>query len=180
MPHIGGKRPRSSGTQRITRLLVCLALGALATGLSSFLVPAATASPGETVAGTYTETVNVANVTVWYAGRNVIAEFTADVVLMGGFTGFGTSVGQQIFHPNGVLTVQAIVRCGCTVNDQIYHDSELVLSFTAIGDYLEPTKDGQFEVSGTGNLAHLHGHGTFHQGVLAGMYEAVIRFDSEK
>jgi len=187
MPHIGGKRPGSSGTQRTTtRLLVCLALGALATGLSSFLVPAATASPGTTVTGTYTETVD--DVTVRYAGENVIADFTATVRFIddftGSFAGVGTSVGTEIIHPTGELTVLAVILCACQVTGEVPDGKgELVLIFTATGLFNgapeKSIKDGEFAVSGTGDLANLHGHGTFHQSNFGGTYKADIHFDQE-
>jgi hypothetical protein len=98
-----------------------------------------------TVTGTYSETVD--DVTVRHADWNVIVEFTATVQFIGGFTGRGTSVGTQIIHPTGALTIQAIVLCTCTVDGEVV--GELVLRFTAIGLY-PVAKDGQFVMSGTG------------------------------
>jgi hypothetical protein len=154
-----------------------LVLGALAVGLSSFLVPGATASPGTTVTGTFAEEA-VEIVAYRLEDGNLIVDFTATVEFTGGFTGTGTSVGTQVVHPTGLLTVQAVILCTCTVDDAV---GGVVLRFTATGTasstFFPEAKDGQFEVSGTEGLANLHGHGTFQQSVLEGTYEADIHFD---
>ena len=185
MPHVGGKCPGSSGAQRTTtRLLVFFALGALAVGLSGVLVPCATASQAKTVIGTYTETLDPNNVTIRQEGDNIIVYFTATVVFVGGFTGTGTSIGTEIIHPTGELTVLAVILCACQVTGEVPDGKgELVLIFTATGLFNgapeKSIKDGEFAVSGTGDLANLHGHGTFHQSNFGGTYKADIHFDQE-
>jgi hypothetical protein len=152
--------------------VVCWALGALAAMPGSLLVPRAIASPGIIATGGYAEHID--SFTVRQAGGNFLVDFVATVAFTGAFAGAGTSEGTQVIHPTGALHVHAVIICTCTVEGEV---GELVLRFTAIGLFPLAAKDGQFEVSGTGGLAHLHGHGTFRQRGLGGTYEAYIHFD---
>jgi hypothetical protein len=152
--------------------LVFFALGALAAVTGGLFAPRAAASPGTIATGSYAESIDT--FTVRQAGGNFIVDFSATVQFTGDFAGTGTSEGTQVIHSTGALNVHAVIICTCTVDGEV---GVLVLRFNATGFFPLSAKEGQFEVSGTGGLANLHGHGTFRQNSLSGTYEAYIHFD---
>ncbi len=143
--------------------------------LLSALIPAVRASTPIPSSGSFTET-GMTILSVRSADGNTIIDESASLALTGTFTGTEAGVATLIVHPDGSGNFAAFITFTGTVNGV----SGTVV-FRTVGTF---TAAGSAEgidtiVSGTGNLANLHGQDTFQANVATGTgtYSGAIHFD---
>ena len=156
---------------------VCCFLILLA--LTVLIVTPATAyaSPPTEVNGTY-EFGNTTILEVRQAGGNTIIKDITEQCLYGDVTGTAIFARTFILHSNGMFNVHGICTVTVTEGDRIGTFTERVV---ATGDIITGTVQGTTVIlSGTGDLANIHGHGTI-TGVsnFAGTYSGKIHYDPD-
>jgi hypothetical protein len=106
---------------------------------------------------------------------NKISSITEQWVSYGGIMGSFTDEETSILHPDNTATFSGSSTCICTVAGK---SGTLMWSFTGTGT-ADGSYQGQFfDFHGTGDLAQLHGQGTF-QGQGSHMtYSTELYFDS--
>jgi len=155
---------------KATRALLVAATVAVA------LVVAGTASASPPIAfnGTFT---NLSSVTTSFrqADGNTFVSQIVSVVYAGDFAGRVTEQIDVVIHPDGSSNFKGADVCACTVAGR---SGTIVLPFSGTGD---PSGflSGRFSIGdGTGDLANLHGVGTFQSSTgVGGPFSGVYHFD---
>ncbi len=149
--------------------MLCLLL------LPMLLIPAVRASTLMPSSGSFT-TTGFTILSVRSADGNTFIEESATIALTGTFTGTEAGVATLIVHADGSGNFAAFITFTGTVNG-VSGTAVLrtVGTFTAAGSAVGIDTI----ISGTGNLANLHGHDTFQASLAtgAGTYSGVIHFD---
>ena len=108
-------------------------------------------------------------------GSNKISSITEQWVISGGIMGSFTVEETSILHPDKTATSSGSITCTCTVAGK---SGTLMWSFTDTGT-ADGSNQGQFfDFHGTGDLAKLHGQGTFHGQGSHGTYSTELSFDA--
>jgi hypothetical protein len=151
------------------------ALSVAATGAVALVVAGtASASPPIAFSGTFT---NLSSVTTSFrqADGNTFVGQIVSVVYAGDFAGPVTEQIDIVIHPDGSSKFKGVDVCACTVAGR---SGTIVLPFSGTGD---PSGflNGRFSVGdGTGDLATLHGVGTFQSSTgMGGPFSGVYHFD---
>jgi len=126
-----------------------------------------------TAKGTFT-ILSRTNISVRQDGQNKIYSYTQQEVDYGDITGLITVEETSIVHPDNTANFYGNSTCTCTVDGK---SGTLFYSYrgtsTANGSYQGQTFDGY----GTGDLAKLHGQGTFQGQGNHGTYTSELYFD---
>jgi type II secretory pathway pseudopilin PulG len=134
----------------------------------------ATATANFTAKGTFT-ILSRTNISVRQDGQNRIYSYTQQEVDYGDVTGSLTVEETSIVHPDNTANFSGTSTCTCTVAGK---SGTLIYSYTgtstANGSFQGQTFDGH----GTGDLAKLHGQGTFQGQGLHGTYSSELHFDA--
>lgn len=108
-------------------------------------------------------------------GSNKISSITEQWVIYGGIMGSFTDEETSILHPDKTATFSGRITCTCTV---VGKSGMLMWSFTGTGT-ADGSYQGQFfDFHGTGDLAKLHGQGTFQGQGSHGTYATELSFDA--
>jgi hypothetical protein len=91
-------------------------------------------------------------------GSNKISSITGQWVIYGGIMGSFTADETSILHPDNTTTSSGMITCSCTVAGK---SGTLMWSFTYTGAADGSYRGQFFDFHGTGDLAKLHGQGTF-------------------
>ena len=135
------------------------------------------ASPPTEGSGSY-EFGNTTILDVRQAGGTMIIKDITEQVLEGDVTGTAIFERTFILHSNGKFNVHGIVTATAIVGDR---SGTYTQRAVAKGDMTTGTVQGTTVfLSGTGDLANIHGHGTI-TGVsnVAGTYSGKIHFDPD-
>ena len=127
-----------------------------------------------TTNGTFTS-LNDTTTSVLQDGQNKIYGYTEHGVNNGDITGSYTDVSTETIHPDNTGNFSGNETCTCTVEGK---SGTLLFSFS--GTF---TADGSFQgqffnVQGTGDLANLHGQGTFQGKGKNGSYSGQLHYDA--
>jgi Protein of unknown function (DUF3224) len=149
----------------------------VATTVAVALVVAGTASASPPIAfsGTFT---NLGSVTTSFrqADGNTFVSQIVSVVYAGDFAGPVTEQIDLVIHPDGSSNFKGTDVCACTTVAGL--SGTIVLPFSGTGD---PSGflSGRFSIGdGTGDLANLHGVGTFQSSTgMGGPFSGVYHFD---
>jgi hypothetical protein len=108
-------------------------------------------------------------------GSNKISSITEQWVISGDITGSFTDEETAILHPDKTATSSGRATCTCTVAGK---SGTLMWSFTDTGT-ADGSYQGQFfDFQGTGDLARLHGQGTFLGQGSHATYSCELHFDT--
>jgi hypothetical protein len=108
-------------------------------------------------------------------GSNKISRITEQWVAYGGIMGSFTVEETSLLHPDHTATSSGRVTCTCTVAGK---SGTLMWSFTDMGT-ADGSYQGQFfNFYGTGDLAKLHGQGTFQGKGSHATYSTELYFDT--
>jgi len=151
-----------------------LAVGG-AVAAAAFVVPSpASASPSTAFNATFQNTSSVVTASRRADGNTFISE-VVQVVYAGDLVGSVVEHADVVIHPDGTLNFSGADVCTCTVAGR---SGTIVLPFSATGD---PSGflSGHFSIGhGTGDLANLHGVGTFQSSNgVSGPFSGVYHFD---
>ena len=147
---------------------------AAAAAVALVAVGTASASPPIAFSGTFT---NLSSVTTSFrqADGNTFVSQTVSVVYAGDFAGPVTEQIDVVIHPDGSSNFKGADVCVCTVAGR---SGTIVLPFSGTGD---PSGflSGRFSIGdGTGDLANLHGVGTFQSSTgVGGPFSGVYHLD---
>ena len=127
-----------------------------------------------TAKGTAT-TLSSTTTSVRQDGSNTISSITLQSVFYGDITGSFTNEETDILHPDKTVTFSGRSTCTCTVAGK---SGILMWSYTGTS-----TADGSFQgqffdIQGTGDLAKLHGQGTFQGQGAHSTYSSELHFDA--
>ena len=141
----------------------------------------ATATASATVAvqhftakGTFT-ILSRTNISVRQDGQNKIYSYTQQEVDYGDVTGSYTVEETSIVHPDNTANFYGTSTCTCTVDGK---SGTLIYSYTGTSTANGSFQGQDFDGHGTGDLAKLHGQGTFQGQGLHGTYSSELYFDS--
>lgn len=140
---------------------------------------AAYASPPTAASGTLENAVSVPG-DMRVAGGNIIITETEYAEIHGTMEGDYILEFRAVIHSNGKLNMYGISTIDqCTVNG---NTGTIIMSLTGTGVMSSPVSgalQGEWVIiKGTGELANLHGQGTFTVGVgVGGTYSGKIHFD---
>ena len=121
--------------------------------LLSVLASTALAAPPTAASGTLTYISSTFN-SIWSAGGNTIIDLSATVSYTGTFTGTSTVHGTLIFHPDGTANFHDVETFTGTVNGV---PGTVTFNLNGSADPALVVSATDVIVSGTGELAHLHG-----------------------
>jgi Protein of unknown function (DUF3224) len=108
-------------------------------------------------------------------GSNKISRITEQWVISGDITGSFTDEETSLLHPDKTATSSGMATCTCTVAGK---SGTLMWSFTDMGT-ADGSYQGQFfDFQGTGDLAKLHGQGTFQGQGSHATYATELYFDA--
>jgi len=108
-------------------------------------------------------------------GQNMVSSYTQQGVFNGDLSGSYTEGGTSTLHSDNTSTFSGTDTCTCTVMGK---SGTLMWSFTGTS-----AADGSFQgqvfgFQGTGDLANLHGQGTFQGKGNNGTYSGQLHFDA--
>lgn len=126
-----------------------------------------------TAKGTYT--ILGRTTTVRQNGSDKIYSITEQDVDYGDVMGSYTSVFTSIVHPDNTANFSGTSTCTCTVAGK---SGTLMWSFTGTSTANGSFQGQDFDIHGTGDLAKLHGQGTFQGQGTHGTYATQFHFDS--
>jgi len=157
-------------------------IAALIGGGYFFLKPSSPSIPLSTAAtftanGTFTIS-NTTTTSTQQNGQNTIYSLTQQGVNNGDLTGSFTDEETSTFYPDKTSTFSGRATCTCTIAGK---SGTLMYSLTGTGA-ADGSFHGQvFDFQGTGDLANLHGQGTFQgqgsNGTYQGTYSDRLHFD---
>ncbi len=134
-----------------------------------------TAAASFTANGTFTIS-NTTTTSTQQAGQNTLYNLTQQEVDDGDLTGSFTDEETSTSHPDNTSTFSG--RATCTVAGK---SGTLMYSFTGTSAADGSFKGQVFDFQGTGDLANLHGQGTFQgqgsNGTYQGIYSDQLHFD---
>jgi len=155
-------------------LLVLLLIGG---GVFAWLRFSA-ASATFTANGTFS-ILNTTTTSTQQNGQNTIYSLTQQGVDDGDLTGSFTDEETSTSHPDNTSTFSGRATCTCTV---VGKSGTLMYSFTGTSAADGSFKGQVFDFQGTGDLANLHGQGTFQgqgsNGIYHGTYSDQLHFDA--
>ena len=172
-PHLP---PRRSGNRiGIIVGIVILVLLLIGGGVFAWLrFSSANATTNFTVNGTFT-ILSRTNISVRQDGQNKIYSYTQQGVDSGDITGSYTEEETAIVHPDNTASFSGTSTCTCTIAGK---SGTLTYPYTgttsANGSFQGQILDGH----GTGDLAKLHGQGTFQGQGTHGTYSSQLHFDA--
>jgi hypothetical protein len=136
-----------------------------------------TAAASFTANGTFTIS-NTTTTSTQQAGQNTLYNLTQQGVDDGDLTGSFTDEETSTSHPDNTSTFSGRATCTCTVAGK---SGTLMYSFTGTSAADGSFKGQVFDFQGTGDLANLHGQGTFQgqgsNGTYQGIYSDQLHFD---
>ena len=167
---MGLRTPPHSATRRTRRMLTLpLALAVLLLAAH----PAAAAGPPSTASGSFTQ-VSFVPTHFRSAGGVTLFDFTEQDALSGTFSGTSVLHGSCVVRASGQTVCQALETFTGTVAG---HAGTVQFRDVVFLDQTTGAAHGSFAiVGGTGDLANLHGHGTFQGMGPTGTYTAQIVF----
>jgi hypothetical protein len=166
--------PRRSG-KRIG-IIVGIVLLLIGGGVFAWL-RFSSASTNFTANGTFTIS-NTTTTSTQQAGQNTIYSLTQQGVNDGDLTGSFTDEETTTSYPDHTSTFSGKETCTCTVDGK---SGTLTFTFTGTGTADGSFKGQVFDFQGTGDLANLHGQGTFQgqgsNGIYHSTYSDQLHFD---
>ncbi len=139
------------------------------------IAPAVYASAPQPIAGLFFFTPG-STISTKSAGANTIVTYNFIVSLTGSQSGTYVGVERDVMHPDGTVTFNNTGTFTGTVLGRSGTFVELVQGKYSLVDCTISFGTMVFE-KGTGDLANLHGHGTFGGGICtSGTYSGTVQF----
>lgn len=118
--------------------------------------------------------VNITTTSTQQVGQNTISSFTEQGVFNGDLTGSYTLEGTSTLRPDKTSTASGTITCTCTGAGK---SGPLRFSLTSTSAADGSFQGQSFDYQGTGDLANLHGQGTFQGQGNHGTYTSQLHFD---
>ncbi len=164
----GGRRMR----KKLSALLVCLV--AL---LPVLMIPAVQATPPEPASGSWTYIVDLIEITK-VAGGNTFKYGEETGTWTGTFVGTSFDFFELVVHPSGYVTCQGQISFTGTVNGD--KTGTMVILFVGKKNLDIGLWSGKWVIlGGTGDLAYLHGQGTWEGPSFNLDYSGQIHFEPD-
>jgi hypothetical protein len=165
--------PRRKGT-RIGLIVGVVLLVLLLLGVGVFAwLRFSTASATFTVNGTIS-ILNTTTTSVTHNGQDTITSYTQQGALNGDLSGSYAFAGTSTIHSDNTANFSGTITCTCTVSGK---SGTLMWSTTGTSTADGSFQGQSFDFRGTGDLANLHGQGTFQGQGNQGTYSSQLHFD---